>query len=123
VRRGLTQLLADGWIEEGAARRSLVRILAAYPRGCPEEVVQAHVGTGRKLKAARDELFGPLLVELPGGLALEQLQQVSRGGSSWENALARCWDSMPSASALAEAVPDLVTRALLPRLFSGLARP
>jgi hypothetical protein len=86
-------------------------------------VVHAHVGNGRRLKAARDELFGPLLVELPGGLALEQLQQVSRGGSAWETALARCWDSMPAASALAEATPDLVTRVLLPRLFPGLGQP
>lgn len=123
VQRILTQLLSDAWIEEDAVRRSLVRTLAAYPRGCPEPVVHTHVGNGRKLKAARDQLFGPLLVELPGGLALEQLQQVSRGGSSWENALARCWDSMPAVSALAEVVPELVTRVLLPRLFPGLGRP
>jgi hypothetical protein len=123
VQRILTQLLSDAWIEEDAVRRSLVRTLAAYPRGCPEAVVHTHVGNGRKLKTARDQLFGPLLVELPGGLALEQLQQVSRGGSSWENALARCWDSMPAVSALAEMVPDLVTRVLLPRLFPGLGRP
>jgi hypothetical protein len=123
VQRILTQLLSDAWIDEDAVRRSLVRTLAAYPRGCPEAVVHAQVGNGRKLKAARDQLFGPLLVELPGGLALEQLQQVSRGGSSWENALARCWDSMPAVSALAEVVPELVTRVLLPRLFPGLGRP
>jgi len=123
VQRVLTQLLSDPWIDEDAVRRSFVRTLAAYPRGCPAEIVHAHVGNGRKLKVARDQLFGPLLVELPGGLALEQLQQVSRGGSFWENALARCWDSMPAASALAEMVPELVTRVLLPRLFTGLSRP
>jgi len=123
VQRVLTQLLSDAWIDEDAVRRALVRTLAAYPRGCPEAVVHTHVGNGRKLKAARDQLFGPLLVELPGGLALEQFQQVSRGGSSWENALARCWDSMPAVSALAEMVPELITRVLLPRLFTGLGRP
>jgi hypothetical protein len=123
VQRILTQLLSDPWIDADTVRRSLVRTLAAYPRGCPDAVVHAHVGNGRKLKAARDQLFGPLLVELPGGLALEQLQQVSRGGSFWENALARCWDSMPGVSALAEMVPELVTRVLLPRLFTGLGRP
>jgi hypothetical protein len=123
VQRVLTQLLSDAWIDEDPVRRSLVRTLAAYPRGCPEAVVRAHVGNGRMLRAARDQLFGPLLVELPGGLALEQLQQVSRGGSSWENELARCWDSMPAVCALGEMVPELVTRVLLPRLFTGLGRP
>jgi len=123
VQRVLTQLLSDAWIEEDQTRRLLVRTLAAFPRGCPDAVVHAHVGNGQKLKAARDQMFGPLLVELPGGLALEQLQQVSRGGSFWENALARCWDSMPGVSALAEMVPELVTWVLLPRLFTGLGRP
>jgi hypothetical protein len=123
VQRVLTQLLSDAWIEEDAVRRSLVQTLAAFPRGCPEAVVHEHVGNGRKLRQARNELFGPVLVKLPGGLALEQLQQVSRGGSSWENALARCWDAMPAVSALAEVVPELVSRILLPRLFPGLGQP
>ena len=42
---------------------------------------------------------------------------------AWANGLARCWDSMPGVSALAEMVPELVTRVLLPRLFTGLGRP
>jgi hypothetical protein len=123
VQRILTCLLSDAWIGEDSVRRELVRTLAAFPRGCPEAVIREHVDSGRKLKAARDEMFGPLLVELPGGLALEQMQQVSRGGSSWENALARCWDSMPAASALAETCPELIARVLLPRLFPGLNLP
>jgi hypothetical protein len=122
VQRMLTQLLSDAWVQEDAVRCSLVRTLAAFPCGCPSEVIADHVGNGRKLKTARDELFGPLLVELPGGLALEQLQQVLRGGSEWEHALARCWDAMPAVSALAEGVPELVSRVLLPKLFSGLGQ-
>lgn len=122
VQRTLTQLLSDAWVQEDAVRCSLVRTLAAFPCGCPSEVIAAHVGNGRKLKTARDELFGPLLVELPGGLALEPLQQVLRGGSEWEHALARCWDTMPAVSALAEAVPELVSRVLLPKLFCGLGQ-
>ena len=123
VQRMLTQLLSDAWVQEDAVRSSLVRTLAAFPRGCPPEVIHDHVGNGRKLKTARDELFGPLLVELPGGLALEQLQHVSRGGSEWEHALARCWDSMPAVAALSEGVPGLVSRVLLPKLFPGVGQP
>src|SRR5262249_28592045 len=121
--RLLTQLLSDDWVQGDTVRTSLVRTLAAFPRGCPADVLHAHVGNGRKLKSARDALFGPLLVELPEGLALEQLQQVARGGSPWEQVLARAWDTLPGLSALGECAPELVSRVLLPRLFPGLDQP
>ncbi|HMP03964.1 MAG TPA: ATP-binding protein [Gemmatales bacterium] len=123
VQRVLTQLLSDAWIDEDSVRRALVRTLAAYPRGGPGNVIPTHVGNGREIKGARAPMFCPPLGGLPDGLALEPLQQVSRGGSQWENALARCWDSMPAVSALAELVPELVTQVLLPRLFTGLGQP
>ncbi|MDW8243297.1 MAG: ATP-binding protein [Thermogemmata sp.] len=123
VRRLLIHLLSDRWIHKDVPRQLLVRILAAYPQGCPAEILHTHICKGRKLKIACDQLFGPLLVKLPTGLALEQLQQqVPRGDTVWESTLARCWQSMPGISALAEMAPELVRQILLPKLFVGLCR-
>jgi hypothetical protein len=63
------------------------------------------------------ELFGPLLVDLPEGLALERLQQVRRLVADWEHVLARCWDTLPAQDSLLAHSPDMLWRVLGPRLF------
>src|SRR5262249_27512967 len=74
VQRILAELLADEWVAADDDRSVLVRTLAAFPRGCPAHITSAAVGSSRRFNKARTELFGPLLVDLPEGLALERLQ-------------------------------------------------
>lgn len=116
VQRALAELLRDDWLRADPDRLTLVRTLAAFPRGCPEAIASAAVGVGR-LAAVRKELFGPLLVSLPEGLALERLQQVRRVSTDWERVLSRCWETLPAQDALLEHAPDMVWRVVVSRLF------
>jgi hypothetical protein len=117
LQSALTQLLTDEYVLEDETRETLVRTLAAFPLGCPPETVSRFIPQKKKLIKARAELFGPLLVELSDGLALERLQQVRRPSTDLENILAHCWETLPAHDALAAHTPDILRRVLVPRLF------
>lgn len=117
LQTALTQLLTDDYVLEEQTRETLVRTLAAFPLGCPSETLRRLIPHEKKLKKAKADLFGPLLVELSDGLALERLQQVRRPGTDWEQILARCWETLPALDALAAHTPDILRRVLVPRLF------
>lgn len=117
LQTALTQLLTDEYVLEDRTRETLVRTLAAFPLGCSTETLRRFIPHEKKLKKAKAELFGPLLVELSDGLALERLQQVRRPGTDWEQILARCWETLPALDALAAHTPDILRRVLVPRLF------
>lgn len=121
VQRVLLDLLADEWIEEDEARTAWVELLAAFPSGCPDSVLRENFPDAAEFKRLRTELFGPLLVELPGGLALEALQRVRRSHVQWESVVARCWNQLPALDVVASHTPDIVRRILVPRLFPSPA--
>ena len=113
----LTQILSDEWILEDEGRKSLVTILAAFPQGCPKQILHDQISDKTQTEKARSELFAPLLVELSEGLALEPLQQVRRTHTNWEQILSRCWETLPSLDALAAHTPNMILRVLIPKLF------
>ena len=113
----LTQILSDEWILEDEGRRSLVTTLAAFPQGCPKQILHDQISDKTQTEKARSELFAPLLVELSEGLALEPLQQVRRTHTNWEQILSRCWETLPSLDALAAQTPNMILRVLIPKLF------
>jgi hypothetical protein len=117
VQRVLNDLLRDDWVLADDDRATLVRTLAAFPRGCPADVAAEALGSAKRLNRVRADLFGPLLVELPEGLALERLQQVRRLIADWEHVLARCWDMLPAQDSLLGHAPDMIWRVLGARLF------
>jgi hypothetical protein len=120
VQKTLAELLRDDWLGEDQDRTKLVRTLAAFPRGCPADIAADSLGSPARLAKVRADLFGPLLIELPEGLALERLQQVRRSIADWEHVLARCWDTLPAQDALLRHAPDMIWRVLGPRLFPEL---
>ncbi|MCA1567583.1 MAG: hypothetical protein LC803_18425 [Acidobacteria bacterium] len=117
LQTALTQLFSDEYILQDQTREILVRTLAAFPLGCSIETLRRFIPQEKKLKKAKGDLFGPLLVELSDGLALEKLQQVRRLGTDWEQVFARCWETLPALDALAAHTPDILRRVLVPRLF------
>ena len=117
VQSTLTQILSDEWILEDEGRKKLVTTLAAFPQGCPEKVLHEQISDKGQIEKARSELFGPLLVELSGGLALEPLQQVRRTRTDWEQILFRCWENLPSLDALVANTPEMIRRILIPVIF------
>ncbi|MFQ6041404.1 MAG: hypothetical protein ACE5PV_11160, partial [Candidatus Poribacteria bacterium] len=117
IQRVLTQILSDEWIRQDETRETLVRTLAVFPLGCPQSTLQRGIPDERQFEKARSELYGPLLVELKDGLALEQLQQVRRTSTNWEQLLSRCWETLPALDVLAVHAKDCVLRILVPRLF------
>ena len=117
VQNTLTQILSDEWILEDEGRKKLVTTLAAFPQGCPEKILHDQISDKGQIEKARSELFGPLLVELSGGLALEPLQQVRRTRTDLEQILSRCWETLPSLDALVAHAPNMILRVLVPKLF------
>jgi hypothetical protein len=117
VQNVLAQLFKDEWLVEDEARFNMVQTLAAFPLGCPQETLQKYIPSKRSRERARSELFGPLLVELSSGLALEKLQQVRRSSMDWEQLLARCWETLPALDALGAHAPNMILRVLIPVLF------
>ncbi len=113
----LTQILSDEWILEDEGRQKLVTTLAAFPQGCPREILHEQIADKKQIEKARSELFGPLLVKLSGGLALEPLQQVRRTRTDWEQILFRCWENLPSLDALVAHTPEMIRRILIPVIF------
>ena len=113
----ITQILSDEWILEDEGRKKLVTTLAAFPQGCPEKILHDQISDKGQIEKARSELFGPLLVELSGGLALEPLQQVRRTRTDWEQILSRCWENLPSLDALVAHTPEMIRRILIPVIF------
>ncbi len=113
----LTQILSDEWILEDEGRKNLVTTLAAFPQGCPKQILHDQISDKTQTEKARSELFAPLLVELSEGLALERLQQVRRTHTNWEQILSRCWERLPSFDALAAQTPNMILRVLIPKLF------
>lgn len=117
IQRILSQLLSDEWIIKDEARKMLVSILAVYPLGCPQTVINRFIPDNLKFQKVKSEIFGSLLVELSNGLALEQIQHVRRPSANWEQMLSRCWETLPGLDALAAHLPDIILRILLPRIF------
>ena len=113
----LIEILSDEWILEDEGRKKLVTTLAAFPQGCPEKILHDQISDKGQIEKARSELFGPLLVELSGGLALEPLQQVRRTRTDWEQILSRCWENLPSLDALVAHTPEMIRRILIPVIF------
>ena len=113
----LTQILSDEWILEDEGRKSLVTTLAAFPQGCPKQILHDQISDKTQTEKARSELFAPLLVELSEGLALEPLQQVRRTRTNWEQILSRCWETLPSHDALVAHAPEMILRILIPVIF------
>ena len=113
----LTQILSDEWILEDEGRKNLVTTLAAFPQGCPKQILHDQISDKTQIKKARSELFAPLLIELSEGLALEPLQQVRRTRTNWEQILSRCWETLPSHDALVAHAPGMIRRILIPVIF------
>ena len=113
----LTQILSDEWILEDEGRKSLVTTLAAFPQGCPKQILHDQISGKTQIEKARSELFAPLLIELSEGLALEPLQQVRRTRTNWEQILSRCWETLPSLDALVAHAPEMIRRILIPVIF------
>jgi hypothetical protein len=65
VQRLLTRLLADDGVRQQPERERLVRALAAFPAGCPADVLRRRLSR-RALERARADLFGPLLAAARG---------------------------------------------------------
>ncbi|MGL4554880.1 MAG: hypothetical protein ACRC33_27245, partial [Gemmataceae bacterium] len=120
VQKTLIELLKDDWLGADQDRTKLVRTLAAFPRGCPANIAAGSLSSPSRMEQVRADLFGPLLIELPEGLALERLQQIRRPIADWEHVLARCWDTLPAQDGLLAHAPDMVWRVLGARLFPEL---
>ena len=113
----LIETLSDEWILEDEGRKKLVTTLAAFPQGCPKEILRDQFSDKAQIEKARYELFDSLLVELSEGLALERLQRIRRTRTNWEQILARCWEKLPAFDVLAAQAPDMIRQVLVPKLF------
>lgn len=117
IQKILIEFSKDEWITSDEARHLTVSTLAAFPSGLPEAIWEKKVPSKRKRQQLRAELFEPLLVQLSGGLALEELQNVRRSRADWEGVLSRAWETLPSFDTILSHTPNYLWRIVLPLLF------
>jgi hypothetical protein len=117
IEKVLNSVLADRWIREDPARERLVKLLAAYPEGCPEPVLTRYLPNSEERQKVTAEMFGPLLVNGKAGLALEATQRVRRPFTHLEDVLQCSWHTLPAYNALLERMPEMIEEAILPIIF------
>jgi hypothetical protein len=114
IEKVVHSILADQLITGNPAREQFVKLLAAFPEGCPEAVLQRHLPDPEERHRVIAELFGPLLVNGRDGLALEATQRVRRPVSHLDDVLQWSWQTLPAYDALVERMPEMIEEALLP---------
>ena len=114
----LNNILADAWITGDPDRETLIRTLAAFPSGCPNDILARHLPESRARDRAISDTFGPLLVRSNDGLALEALQRVRRPVLQLDDVLLRAWETLPAYDALLSHAAEMLGSIVLPHLLN-----
>lgn len=97
----VTELSSYDFIKRVPDRYRVFKLIAAFPRGCPREVANAYNLTDAYDYLA-DALRGEVLVELPEGIALIDLQQVGKPQNKLNIILKKYWMQITEAELVAD---------------------
>jgi hypothetical protein len=97
----VNEISSYDYIKRVSARVQTIKLLAAFPRGCPIEVVD-HYGLSETHKYLLDELRGEILVELAEGAALVDLQKVGKPQNKLNIILKKYWLQITEAEIISD---------------------
>lgn len=86
----VNEITSYDYIKRSPERIEAIKLIAAFPRGCPSEVADKYA-----IRSAYDYLFdelrGEIFVELPEGVALVDLQKVGKPANKLNIILKKYW--------------------------------
>lgn len=112
----VTEFLNLPYFQRAPDRARALKLIAAFPRGCPEQVAISY-GLVDAYRQLGDELRGEILTELDEGLALIELQRVGRPANRLNTLLRRFWMQISDQQIFAEDAPRRFAELIVPLLF------
>lgn len=112
----VAELLNFPYFQRSSDRATALKLIAAFPRGCPEQVA-AHYGLGQAWRELNDDLRGEIVTETDEGLALIELQRVGRPANRLNILLRRYWMQITDQQLFAEDAIRVFHDIVLPLLF------
>lgn len=86
----VNEICSYDYIKRVPERVQTIKLISAFPRGCPTEAALRY-GLGETFAYLVDELRGEILVELPEGIALVDLQKVGKPQNKLNIILKKYW--------------------------------
>ncbi|MDW8212775.1 MAG: hypothetical protein RMJ55_04410 [Roseiflexaceae bacterium] len=112
----VAELLHFPYFQRSTERTAVLKLIAAFPRGCPEQVAEQY-GLGNAWHELSDDLRGEIVTETEEGLALIELQRVGRPANRLNILLRRYWMQMTDQQLFAENMVRVFRNIVLPLLF------
>lgn len=112
----VTELTSYDYIRRVPERLQALKLIAAFPRGCPREVAVRY-GVATSFDELADLLRGEVLTELPEGIALIDLQRVGKPQNKLNIILKKYWMQITEDEIIVERAVKLFGQYVIPQLF------
>ena len=112
----VADLLNSPYFQRSAERTRVLKLIAAFPRGCPEQVA-ARYDLAQAWRELNDDLRGEIVTETEEGLALIELQRVGRPANRLNILLRRYWMQITDQQLFTEDAAQVFRDLVLPLLF------
>lgn len=116
----VNELSSYDYFAQNPERLRLLKLLAAFPRGCPREVAAQYVHEST-FDQLLDELRGEVLLELTEGVALIDLQRAGKPQNKLNIILKKYWMQITEQAVIAEKAMRLFTQYAIPPLFPNFS--
>jgi len=97
----VNEICSYDYIKRVPERVQTIKLISAFPRGCPAEAASRY-GLGETFAYLVDELRGEVLVELPEGMALVDLQKVGKPQNKLNIILKKYWLQITEAEIISD---------------------
>ncbi|MDL1922993.1 hypothetical protein FBQ95_10325 [Chloroflexi bacterium CFX3] len=112
----VTELTSYDYIKRAPKRFETLKLIAAFPRGCPREVSERY-NLADSYDELADLLRGEILTELPEGIALIDLQKVGKPQNKLNIILKKYWLHITEDEIVADKAVRLFAKYALEPLF------
>jgi hypothetical protein len=110
------ELLSFPYFQRSYPLAQVLRLIAAFPRGCPEQIASRY-DLAHAWHELNDDLRGEIVTELEEGLTLIELQRVGRPAHRLNVLLRRYWMQITDQQLFAETAPKVFSALVLPLIF------
>lgn len=112
----VNELTSYDYIRRLPARVKTLKLMAAFPRGCPREIAESY-NLADEFEQLTDELRGEIVIELPEGTALVDLQRIGKPQNKLNIILKKYWMQITEEEIIAERVLPLFCSYAIDPLF------